>query len=252
LLDGSLGGELDSTFIIPVSSNVYTAIKSVLSLAGDNIEPNLDSSFSTETTPYTITKEVGDGTLGDILIELAEMLSANIFYDENGRLTFEPDFNDNIKSSEWDFSTTQFNYLGGSNSYKYSKLYNSILIIGDNINGEVFDWTETNTNLLSPTSVNSLGYIRTKIIKDEFIYSDALAELRAKFELKREIAVQLESDITCIPMYHLDVDKIITLTNPDLGLISERFLINSISIPFKIGGEMSIQAVKATDLPYSS
>jgi hypothetical protein len=253
LLDGQLGGELDAIYQIPVGTNIHEAIKSILILAGDTKSPILDSKYISETTPYTIRKEAG-GNYGEILNELAGMLSANIFYNENGHLVFEEgtvDIIDNTKSSIWDFTTEEFEYLGVNVTYQFEDIFNEVLVIGDNINGDIATGKATNTNLLSPTRTQLIGK-RTKVIEDSIIYTDSLALQRANYELKRLIMLQSKSTLKSTPMFHLDVNKIITLTDDYYNFDRDRFLIQSINIPFDLGSQIDIDVVNSVELEFDN
>jgi hypothetical protein len=199
LLDGTLGGSLESIYQIPVNTNIYQAIKSILVLAGDKISPILQSDFINEITPYTIRKEFGDGTYGNVLLDLAGMLSANIYYNVNGQLVFEKDINDSIKGSEWDFTTDTFHYLGATNKYLYSKVYNTVIVIGASINGNIATGKASNTNLQSDTRIQLIGE-KVKPIEDSNIPTDDLAQQRSEYELKRAISVQKSIDIKFYPL----------------------------------------------------
>lgn len=253
LLDGSLGGELDSIYQIPVGTNIYSVIKDILILAGDTIPPLLDSKYKDEVSPYTLRKETG-GTLGDILIELAGMLSANIYYNENGQFVFEEgstDIIDNIKPSIWDFTTEEFEYLGSNVIYQFESIYNDVLVIGDNVDGNIATGRATNTNLLSPTRTQLIGK-RTKVIEDNIIYSDDLALQRANYELKRLIMLQSKTVIKSTPIFHLEVNKVITLTDSYYDFDFTRFLIQSINIPFSLGSQIDIDVVNSVELNFSN
>jgi hypothetical protein len=251
VLDGTLGGELDTNYTIAVGTNIYDAIQDILDIVGDTKKPVLDSYYSSQTTPYTIEKEIG-GNIGDIIIELAGMVSANVYYDVEGRLNFLRDIDDAYKSSQWNYTTETFIYLGATREYKFNELYNAVMVVGDNVNGEIYDYTATDENLLSKTSVPNVGFKRTKIIQDQNIYSNALAEERANYELKRVIALQSAISITSIPIYHLDTDEVITLTDYYLGLSEDRFLINGFTINLKTGSQMTLDIVNVVELPYST
>ena len=254
LLDGSLGGEIDANYIIPAGTNILSAIKAVLQPSTDALKevvydpilPVLDIAFASITTPYSIEKSAGD-TMGDIIIELAEMVSANVYYNEHGQLVFEQDFKDNIKGSLYDFSTEEFNYGGSTITYKFNKVYNAVKVIGDNVNGATYTATVENNNLQSPTSIPNVKFMRIKVITDTNIYSNALAQTRAEYELKRLTNLLNEISITSVPMYHLDVDKVITLTDSSQGLDRYRYLINSISIPLSTGGSMTVTCARSVD-----
>ena len=253
LLDGTVGGETNSTYIVPVGSNVYTVLRELLNgtstsdLPVDIKTPILDQQYAAEVTPYTLRKEVGD-VLGNVLLELQGMLSANVFYNVNGEIVFERDSSDDIKGSLWDFSTDEFNYLGATRTYKFDEVYNAVRVIGDNIDGNLALYEAQNTNLASPTSIQNLGFQRTWVIEDPVINTDTLAEDRANYELKRVTALYSDISLSAIPMYHLDVDHVITLTDSGLGLNRDRFLINEITIPLSTGGQMTISASKTEEL----
>ena len=117
----------------------------------------------------------------------------------------------------------------------------------DNIDGAIFDSLVENNDLQSPTSIPNVGFKRVKTIKDSNIYSTALAEVRAEYELKRATNVLNEISIKSIPMYHLDVDNVITLTDAKHNLDRYRFLINGISLPLGTSGDLTINCVRSVD-----
>ena len=253
LLDGQLGGELDGIYQIPVGTNIFNAIKSILVLAGDTKTPILDTKYKDEVSPYTIRKEAG-GNYGELLNGLAGMLSANIYYNENGNLFFEEgaiDIVDNIKAPIWEFTTDEFEYLGSVVTYQFEDIFNEVLVIGDNINGDIATGKTTNTNLLSSTRTQLIG-TRTKVIEDSLISTDSLALQRSNYELKRLVMLQSKSTVKSTPMFHLDANKVITLTDDYYGFYKSRFLIQSVNIPFSLGSQVDIEVVNAVELAYSN
>lgn len=253
LLDGQLGGDLDAIYQISVGTNIYAAIKSILVLAGDTKSPILDTKYISEVTPYTIRKEAGRN-YGELLIELAGMLSTNIFYNENGHLVFEEgaiDIVDNVKSPIWEFTTDEFEYIGSTVTYQFEDIFNEVLVIGDNINGNIATGKATNTNLLSSTRTSLIGK-RTKVIEDSIISTNSLALQRANYELKRLVMLQSKSVIKSTPMFHLDVNKVITLTDDYYNFNKDRFLIQSVNIPFSLGSQIDIDVVNAVELKFNN
>jgi len=249
VMDGSLGGETDYTYIVPVGTNIYTAIQAVLTLVGDKKAPILDVVYKDEVTPYTIEIEIG-GIISDVLIKLAEMVSAFVYYNSEGHLVFAKDDDDSEKASLYDFTTDEYNYMGANRTYKFNELYNAALVIGDNINGEIFDAKVQNNNLLSDVSIPNVGFERVKVINDANIYSDALAIERAKYELKLATALQSSISITCVSMFHLEVDSVITINDSSIGLLGARYLINGFRIPLNIGGSMSLDIVDVKEFEF--
>lgn len=251
LLDGTLGGELDDNLVFPAGSSVFQTIRTVLEMSGDPKSSLIDVDL-TQITCYAIEKTCGD-KLGDILIELANMLSLEVFYDTNGYLRFQNPVDPLYSGSSYDFGDAEYNYLGASQEYKFADVYNAVLVIGDNSNGQTYSYEAVNNDLLSNINVNALGFKRTKVITDTNIYSTDLAMKRAKYELNLISRLQSSIKINIIPMCHLDVGDVVTLTDPSLKLDRQRFLINGISIPFSIGSKMSIDAtiVNNHDLNFS-
>jgi hypothetical protein len=251
LLDGTLGGESDHIYIVEVGSTIGDIIRDLLHsddediqmIIYDPIEPLIDVELDSVVTAYTIEKDEGT-PLGEILIELADMVSANIYYNENGQLVFEQDMNDASKGSLYDFDEDTHVYIDLSNKFPYSKVYNAVHVIGMNDNGYIYDAIVNNTNAESPTSIQNVGFKRVKMVTDTNIYTDELALERARYELKQVTAVLNEQTLTAMPIYHLDVDKVITITSTEAELNHERYLIDSITLPLSTSGKMSLNVVR--------
>lgn len=253
LLDGSIAGVIDSLLIIPASTTVGNAIRSVMLLSQDpkSDEIIIDSSVDSEVLPYQILKEDGQGTIGEVLIELAEAFSCNVYYNENGNLVFEKDTSDSIKGSIWEYnadSENEINYISGTVTYDFENVKNSILVIGDNINGQIFRAKVQNNDLLSPTSIANLGLELLETVKDDIIYSTALCIERGKYELKRKTNVSLDGRFDSVILPHFDVDRVIEVTDSRLNLTKKRLLIDSISMPLNNSSSMSITVVDTFDI----
>ena len=80
LLDGSLGGTLTNTTVIPKGTNIAEAIRAVAEDAG---ETKFAFDVCTVVTPYTVTKEPGESR-ADLIEELALIPSWDIYYDVDG------------------------------------------------------------------------------------------------------------------------------------------------------------------------
>lgn len=251
LFSGDLGGELNAVHIIPINTNLYVAINSILNLNSYPLPCILDSKYASETNPYTITTEAS-GKYGDILTELSLIVSANLFFNKDGQLTLSEDSNDNIKGSVFDFTTKTAHYQGGSSKYNYSEFFNSVLVVGSNTNsGIIYKGESTDNNLMSASSVNNIGFKRQKRIENSNLNSDQKCIDLSVYQLKQVVSKQSEVSISSLQLFHLDVDNIITLSDESLGFDKERFLINSINIPLGSNNPMSLNCVRAIDLPYN-
>jgi len=251
LFSGDLGGELNAVHQIPLNTNLYIAINSILSLNNYPLPSILDSKYMSEVNPYTIITEAS-GKYGDILTELSLIVSANLFFNKDGQLTLSEDTNDNIKGSVFDFTTDNAHYQGGTSKYNYAEFFNSILVVGTNTNsGVIYSGESTDDNLMSPSSVNNIGFKRQKRIENSNLNSNQKCLDLSSYELKKVISKQSEISISSLQLFHLDVDSVITLTDDNLGFNKERFLINSINIPLGSSSPMSLSCVRAIDLPYN-
>ncbi len=164
LLNGTLGGTLNAIYQIDVDSYMRNAIQATLNESGDTSPLLYDSVFEGYKIPYTIIKNRGQ-TYADILIELANLRSSNLYYDAWGNLNFTSgveDLDDSLKPSQYSFykdnPKLDVNYISGNVDYKIEDVKNSVTVFGDNINGSIVDFTLTNDNLLSPFLTSLIGF----------------------------------------------------------------------------------------------
>lgn len=237
-IDGSLGGNIINTTTIPVGSNIKEAYSSLLSQDRISNVPyevkplRFPPIYIEEKTAYTITK-TDETTIGEIGIELAEMLSCDTYYDNYGYPVFEEgNYTLDIADREvlWEFDERDMECLGSSIDINFSKVHNVVSVIGTNINGDLISYTAQNENPKSPSNIWVLEPNPLRI-KDENIYSDDLAQQRAEYELFKQGLLPLSFNFKCTFMPHLDVNKIVYVSNEFYGLKNEPFLINSINIP---------------------
>jgi hypothetical protein len=248
-LTGDAGGILESTITIPATTTVGDAIRALFTLP-IVYEPKpllISPLINNLQIPYTISKKIGDVII-DILKEICFCVSSYVFYDENGYLHVEPFINDYIKGSSYDYSTEEYNYLGGNKKYLFNEIYNSVVVIGENtqLNTPII-FEAINNDLSDINSYPNLGYKKTKLISEyiEGINTQQKAEDRGNWELSLAVRKQSSVDITSIPLFHLNEDDLITLTDDYLNSNKERFIINSFSRTIGTGGEMSINMTKA-------
>jgi hypothetical protein len=250
-LNGQLKGRLASTYSIPLSTSVIDSIKAILleSAVNDPVAPMLMIS-SSEVTPYTIYKEYG-GTYADVLLELNSILSYNMFYDINGRFVCTPDVLNSIKATQWDYSTKSKIYLGIDQSHNFDEAYNIVMVVGDNVNGNLALGTARNDDPSSPLSTMKIGDKLAPPITDAVIDTDERAQARANYEIKRYASLAVDATITSVPLFHLDADQIVTVYDEDANCYGDRFLINNLTIPLAPnGGTMTVNASKANDLDF--
>lgn len=253
MLNGQNGGVLDGTYTVPSGTLVSKLIKDTLGLqiVNDPIEPLIDEVLQSTTTTYDITKEAG-ASVSDIFLEIALNISAYIYYDEKGRLVLKPIEYDDYKGSIYNFTRSDYNYLGATKIYNYSAIYNSVLVIADNTNSEMppIKAESINNDLTDPNSVPNVGFKKTLLITEytKGITTETIAKERAEWELKKVKARQSSVSITCLPLYNLDVNQIITVSDNKLSSERERFLINSVSLPIGTSGEATLEVIKSVKI----
>ena len=255
LLNGQLGGNLGATYTVPVGQDINNAIRAVLAeYLDDNSQFPIDAiipllqDLPTEyaNTPYDI---IENTNIGNLLLELSGTYSRNIYYNNLGRLVFEDDILDNLKGSIWTFSTNEFLYLGATRNYQMDELYNKVIVHADNANGESWTGVAVNNNPASQTSINRLGVTRiAPIITDNLIFNQYYVDIRAKYELRKVNSLLSSVSINSVPFFGLDVDELITISDEKLGFLDEKLIIQSINIPFRNNGTMTISAVGTFEL----
>jgi len=245
----NIKGNLSGTYIISINTNITTAIQSILDLVKDTKTPIFHSSLLDKKTPFTITKDA-NSKLSDLLIELASIYSMNIYYNSEGVMVVEPDTENEVKSSVWDFNQNEFQHLGGSLEYLWDDLYNSVKVVGSNINGSTANYTSYNNSLLSPTSIPNIGYERCYLHTSDVLDTETKCKDLSEYILKQKMKENSEISINSIPMYHISNSEsdIITISDSNMRLNEERFLVTALTIPMSVGGQMQIKAVKEKEL----
>lgn len=137
-----------------------------------------------------------------------------------------------VKFKEYDGSTPEnpkgyFQFMGDIQPYAIAK--------------------EENPN--SPFYIKGrLGEIRIVLSGGEYdnIYTDALAQERANWELYTRCKLQDSITINCLPIYWIDVNKVISITLPNKSGNEETalYIIKSVNTTFGITGVQSIQCMR--------
>lgn len=229
----------------------------------DPIPPLLSPYFLTKTTmvdeaeksvldcPYTAVVERG-GTYADVLLEYATILCADIYYDVHGRLVLEPlsDSLDNIADTDkeilWDYSVDEKTFLGLTQTYNFDKVYNDFIVLGNIANGYQFKGRVQNRNPMSNTSVQRIGLKTKEPTEDNQYVSDEQCVELAKYEAKIHTIMQKSGDIQSTALYHLDVNRLVTVSTPNNNMSKELFLITGFTL--SSAPTMSIQVTSVNIL----
>lgn len=275
MLDGTLGGGLDGIYEIPVGSNIFSAISSLLSedmgngQPYDNVSPaftnyynNLNTTLpdgsivSNVVTPYTLRIDNDTGTRADIILGLNSMLVGWVGYDQTGRFRLTPsqdDILDTTKPIQWTFSPAASQFLGATYNIKNADVKNDIIITGEALGSNPqANARATNFDPSSDTNVNLIGYKTLRVSKQGF-YTNDICKSQAIFELKRRTILQKSVSITSTQMFHLSENNLVEVRRLDKpGSPVERHLIQGFTRPLTETGSMTINVVSVTDFPIAS
>lgn len=277
-LDGTLFGNLTGTYKTNINNNLYDAIRGLLQISKyandfsqtrhasdmiDPVPPLLSPYFLTKTTevngvqksvlecPYTAVVERGK-TFADILLEYATILCANIYYDANGRLVVEPmsdsveDIADTNKEIIWDYTVDEKVFLGLTQTYNFDKVYNDFIVLGNIVNGRQFKGRVQNRNPMSDTCVDKIGLKTKPPYEDNQYVSDEQCVELAKYYAKADTIISKSGDIQSITLFHLDVNKLVTISTPNNNMSKELFLITGFSLSTK--GTMTVNVTSVNIL----
>ena len=284
-LNGENGGAYDATYRVPIGSNIFTVMKSLLELSRYTFEydGNKDNMFdSTEPvfteyynnkryideqtsdyvnyvdTPYEVVTDSMNGTIADTLLELNTILAGWIGYNANGALTVEAsqdDISDASKPTMWTFTPDNSVLCGLSESSKTADVKNDIIISSEDLNDREIWGRASNYDDRSDTNINLIGKRTYREAKSTYWSVEQCVAL-AQYELKKRSIVQKSITIECAPMFHLNENEVVAVVRTDKeGSPTERHLIQSITIPISETGSMQINATSVNDIPilkYSS
>lgn len=258
LLDGTLGGVLDSTYQVDEGKFVYQVMQETLLQDNGNGYPIdgkeivFDSSLRDSKTQYTLSKSPND-SLGSILTDLADMISCDIYYGVEGNLVVRSgikDISQVNKPTLWTYSDKELEYISNTTTYDFAKVKNRVTVVGSNVNGEqIFSQTATNTNPQSPTRVSVIG-VKQFYLEDSNISSDPLALQRAEWELNRLSILQQTIQVASSFMIHLDVNNCIAINDDFFDYSDNRFIIQSLGVPLSANSMISIECTNIASLPY--
>ena len=198
--------------------------------------------------PYTVKIERGK-TDADILLEYATILCAHIYYDVNGRLILEPmsdetdDITDTNKEILWNYSVNEKTFLGLTQTYNFDKIHNDIIVLGNIVNGYQCKARVQNRNPLSNTSIQRIGIKTREPIEGNQYYSDEQCAELAKYYAKVDTILQKSGNITSIQLYHLDVNKLVTISTPNNNMSKELFLITGFSLSSSSSMTLNVTSV---------
>ncbi len=264
LIDGDISGTTDMIYKIKTqTSEAIPTIESLLAL-----DDGTGSPYDTKrvfyppecngvTIPYTIEIDY-ENSIGNIIIEIAKILSCDVFYDDYGHLTLFP-FNEitdlSLTEIDWFYVDGECQFFDFQMDIKFPDVYNKVMVVGANINGYLFDYTAENRNPASPTSIGN-SPLKFMYIEDSNINSDELCKIRAEYELQLATLLSVPIGFSSIYIPFLEVNHLIECTNDTIKygdggkkvFDREKFLITSLS--YSGNGGFSVFAKNIKELPF--
>lgn len=272
-LDGTLFGNLEGIYEVPVNTNILTAAASILALDRGNGYPvdreapifsdywndktvTLESggTVSVLLSPYTYRCDSMGGTYADILLELATMLVAWIGYDQTGHLRMDAgddDILDIEKPIVWTFSPTQKELLGATYSTKITQVYNDVIVEGQALDdGAIPMGRATNLDPRSDTNIYSTLGRRTLRREGTGYYAAEQCKQYAAYLLKRNSILQKSVSISSSQIFHLTENTLVQVRRPDKpGAPTERHLVTGFSRSLSGTEPMTVQCTSVQDFP---
>ena len=275
-LDGSLFGNLEDVYSFAAGTNILSAMESVLkfdryTMANngahpvDSIAPNFTNYYNGKTqtltdgtvvalldAPYDFTSS-SNGTLGDIIIGLNDMVAGDIGYNQNGRLTLNPSQDDILDADKpilWEFSQNSKTFLGADYTTKNAEVYNDVIVAGATSDLNVTAKARAqNLDPTSDTCVSRIG-LKTKRLEMGNFYSDQVCEDYAVWQLKRFSTLSKEIVVQSTQMFHIVENELITVERNDKpGNPIERHVVTGFTRPIGQTGSMTINCISVSDFP---
>lgn len=240
-------GTLEGTYEIPVGMEIKKAIQSIM-LMNDRTGSPLDmkpliydGAFEGKVMPYTLSKDAGSN-FGEILLEIAHILNAEVFYNSTGNLCFlniNDVMNDDSKPIQWNYMTTDNDIINIDGMYDFENLVNEVHVVGDNVKEKIVWAWARNEDITSPISIPHVGR-RIEYINDSNIMTEENAKLRAIYELRRNSFLKTSFTFTVPYNFTLLVNNLVTMTDEYYNFHQEKFLIQSISYNIGDDNQMTI------------
>ena len=249
-LTGLRNGYLEGMeYQVKANENIKNAMQSTIELGGFT-KYRIDNPQPTPTVPNDISISIG-GTIYDLLYQLGD-INANyqMYFDVNGVFYYNlipSGENEQIMVDDDIWKKTLISY---DTSISFENVKNYIEVYGKTLdNGEVPYGVAYDANPDSPFYIyGNLGKIRTVLLGGEYdnIYSTDLAMQRAEYELYLRCRLQDQINITCVPIYWLDVNWLIEITLPNKQGEEEtnKYIIKSINTTLGVNGTQTINMMK--------
>lgn len=252
-------GLFETAFEVESGTSIQPLVKELLAIQRgdgyplDSQQPYFHPSLANKVTQAKLAKSPGD-SVGSLILSLAEQMSAEVFYNAQGRLCFFPMSlvgQDNDKPILFHYRTDKGDLAGLNFSLDYSSIVNKIVLVGATVNGGVVRATATNDDPFSPLNVNAIG-TRVAIINDSAIQNKIVAEENARYQLRQKLVLKTTVNLTVPFSPIFGINNLIMISDDFFELSKQPFLIQSVSFSLDYGGTMSMTVSNIDNLPFVS
>ena len=217
-------------------------------LVTDPISPIIDNDFSS----IYLQKQIiinNDWTPADVIAELANTYKFSTYYDADGHFKITKDIEDNYYNlaPQWYFENGDCINLTVQNDY--TKVVNVVTVQGTDTDGKIYSYTAKNNSPRSKINISLIGERKDGIVEIENGDSELKCKQYANYLLKRKTQDISSVNFECIPLLHLDINRIISITDDKNNLDRNKYVINSITFPLSVGN-MSISCSDIAYLPF--
>lgn len=246
-------GILNDGYEVPVDTPCNEVLDGILNMSNSDGYVNdiknciVDSRYINWRTQATIRVDAG-GTISDIIDQLATQMSAEYYYNTVGNLFLYPNnesMNDINKPIIWSYDESDISGLRYSSQ---DDIVNVVKVTGNNIDGKIYTATAKNTKLSSSVNIYRVKERKLPPITSPNIVSDEMAQELADFNLRGKTILSTKQTLDLLYNPLLFVNNIVEITNQDLKMHRDRYIINSITRTS--GGAMiSVEVSNLNNLP---
>lgn len=271
-IDGTMNGTLEGSYIVNAGTNIFSPIASILKMDRGDGQPfdreipvftdyyngktqNLpDGTLAAITdSPYTLTVDSEEGTVAEVILGLAEMLTAWVGYDPTGRLRVEPSQNDIMDTEKpvaWRFSLNEAQVIGLAYNVQLQDVKNDYIVCG--MMGDDYYQPAARAQNLDPrsdTNINLIGRKTKRESRPEFATRTICLDY-AEWMVKRTTVLHRAVTVKCDQIFHLTENTLIEIVRSDLpDSPVEKHLVQGFTLPFSGTETMSITATSVHDFP---
>ena len=259
LWDGSVFGNTELKTIIPAQVPVNQVFDTIVhedngvdvNRMWDDKEILFDMNCSGHNTYYTIRQDAGQQK-SQLLLDMAKTISADVSYNSRGHMRVSSnvlDFMNSNYSPIWRFEEGDLDCAMPELKYNRAKYHNKIVTKGAILNGYQFSAIIENKNKKSIYNVYDTP-VNPKVNNNSKLFSDQLCMEQCMYDMVQQSRGLMSVTINCAFLPFLDIDRMIYLNFPSLGINNEDFVIDGISYTIKTDCKMNLKMTSNTEVVF--